>query len=251
MKVFIQILVLLTFAVNTFAQKHYVFAEATESLEILRNHFTITNVPEYIRFVPNHPDDPKDFEGPIDDGKIRFNSFMNTALGLGYALELKKFNLRVGFTCGLPLVIDDFRSRNYTNDPGSDTRGYGAALTFYGLGNTRFNYNLRPYFRFCYLLNDDDGIFIEYEANYQHFNIINGWDRYDQNQYYYIWEVGKLLNHNFNIGYEFNIDRNAVDIFIGNTFASKFDFLIDVNCKLKPRLYGGMRCNLNIFHINF
>ncbi|MCX6706580.1 MAG: hypothetical protein NT001_00345 [Candidatus Woesearchaeota archaeon] len=96
----------------------------------------IKNIPEDIRFVRIHPDD--DYADPNDNGPIQ-DSYMRgppliefRALKIGLETELiDKVYLDLYGELDLNIMSrGEINERNYTNHPGTDKRGYGAALTY-------------------------------------------------------------------------------------------------------------------------
>jgi hypothetical protein len=123
----------------------------------------ISNVPLRLRDVPGHvadsyPGDPR--VGPIEpdyidtepsvfmiDQKIggRIDLGKSFSLGAGFGLCLDMLDV---FTLGQYNVGKNGRERNYLNDPGSHTRGVGAALTGYSVYPSYFaewNTFIQPY----------------------------------------------------------------------------------------------------------
>ncbi|MCD4762371.1 hypothetical protein K8R32_05460, partial [bacterium] len=124
----IVVLSALLIPLNALAGKH--FGIRYTSLD-----YQINNLPEDFRFVPIHPDD--DYASPSDNGIINqkeFNRDHWVSLEYGYAWEKGRWDLGIGFSWIYSVIgkFDDVEVRNYTNHPGTSTRGYGAALTFVG-----------------------------------------------------------------------------------------------------------------------
>jgi hypothetical protein len=109
----------------------------------------VASVPESVRTVPIHPDDT--YALPSDNGAIASKDnraepiFNLLALEIGVKiarlgegedrLEKQRLALKVGL--GADFGINGgvrLNERNYTNAPGTATRGYGAALTYYDIG---------------------------------------------------------------------------------------------------------------------
>lgn len=122
----------------------------------------VASVPESIRTVPIHPDDT--YASPADNGPIPSKDNRSEPLFNLLSLELglkvrdlikvgdqaedkeedkdfttaeKGISLRLGLGADFGIVAGlHLNERNYTNAPGTDTRGYGAALTYYNVGPT-------------------------------------------------------------------------------------------------------------------
>ncbi|MFA6170297.1 MAG: hypothetical protein WCW67_07710 [Candidatus Margulisiibacteriota bacterium] len=110
-----------------------------------------TNVPEPVRTVPIHPADTKadpDNNGPISqkDNKTEpLFTFASLELGLKISSSKKESNegltLRTGVGADFGVITGShLNERNYTDAPGTETKDYGAALTYYYLGATGLVY---------------------------------------------------------------------------------------------------------------
>ncbi len=115
---------------------------------------SIENFPEYMRYVPIHPDDaykvPLENNAPIPDDKIKM-SFLNCTggfylFGLGSRISLGRLKLMIEArlissssfkshdeVSSLSPESASMRERDYLLTPGSSKRGYGTALTYYGV----------------------------------------------------------------------------------------------------------------------
>jgi len=150
---------------------------------------------ESVRTVPIHPDDayanPKN-NGPIED-VLTGLSFQNVKLRVGAEATHNNFKANFGLGAGIAFVTYNseygFAERNYTNHPGTDERGYGAALTRYSLqGDGTAGMLLNPFIRLGYQIKTkpsnyvDVNLFAEYSPEFISFNtaVKTGWDRYDK-----------------------------------------------------------------------
>ena len=150
---------------------------------------------ESARTVPIHPDDtyanPKN-NGPIED-VLTGLSFQNVKLRIGAEATHNNFIANFGLGAGIAFVTYnteyDFAERNYTNNPGTDQRGYGAALTNYFLqGDGTAGLLFNPFIRLGYKIKTkpasytDINLFTEYSPEFISFNtdLKTGWDRYDR-----------------------------------------------------------------------
>jgi hypothetical protein len=144
---------------------------------------TTDTVPEYIRAVPEHIDDGGKNLPPIQDKPISIGSGISAEGRLEGIIKDKNLKFEFGLLGGVEIMFGDLVEYNYTNAPGTEARGYGAALTFYK----------------SYLLNLNVGVFgngifdlappslfpkivLEYSSTLpflQGIYIKNGWDRYD------------------------------------------------------------------------
>lgn len=94
----------------------------------------VSDVPESIRNVPIHPNDPWGRPGPIPDDEVMIGSRTGAFVRYGPKLNLFKDNLSI--KVGLELEFSgsystDFPERSISG-VGSE-RGYGASLTFYSI----------------------------------------------------------------------------------------------------------------------
>lgn len=158
--------------------------------------YQVNNLPEDFRFVPIHPDD--DYASLSDNGIINQKEFDRdhwVSLEYGYGWEKDRWDLGIGFLWIYSAIgkFDDVKLRNYTNHPGTSTRGYGAALTFAGTEvrglipafNGDYNllsaiFNFTPKVFAEYSLDKNDKFRIGASLSYHQFNAINGWDRHNR-----------------------------------------------------------------------
>jgi len=135
------------------------------------------------------------------------------SLEYGYAWEKGRWDLGIGFLWIYSAIggFDDVKVRNYTNHPGTSTRGYGAALTFVGtevrglipsfnndLDFLSFIFNLTPKVFAEYCLDKERQFRLGASLSYHQFNAINGWDRYDS----YEIDETKTLAHIYPLTFE-------------------------------------------------
>jgi len=172
--------------------------------------FQITNIPEYIRDVPKHPDDNYALDSnvaPISDDAITLSDSLRGRLegkvGIGVKGNWYDFKLdaRAGFTLD---SASEIRERNYTNHPGTNLSGTGAALTYYRIF---INEDISPLFgadakfsvklpKFNHSDETEWNCFVEYSADF--FNklyIENGWDRYGSLQVNDSYEIASIIDH--------------------------------------------------------
>lgn len=155
--------------------------------------YSVGKMPLDFRSVPIHPDDGYASQknwGPVENEQYDRNHWAS----IDYAY-LWKINDR--WSCGLGVVwILDFwegfgkeSRRNYTNHPGTDTRGTGAALTFVATGvrglleieggdhDLGSLLNFTPELLVEYRLSQD--LTLGLNASYHRFVALRGWDRWD------------------------------------------------------------------------
>lgn len=161
---------------------------------------SINNIPLAIRNVPKHRDDGYASDSnvaPIAGSSIDLSEtypILGAKVGVGIGIhdtwEDDKFTFKVGIGAETwhPdkatnfYTADEFHSRNYTNAPGTDTRGEAAALTAYRV----FTYyhkpddNLKPYlFSEAGFHKDFLTLNLGYKIFKQGIIAENGWDRYN------------------------------------------------------------------------
>ena len=165
------------------------------------DYFSVVSVPLEMRDVPIHPDD--DYVSLSNQGPILRQSY-DTRLFvlLGGQYSIKSSNgIITRFKLSIPIYPeDDLAERNYTNDVGSDHRGYGAALTYCKLCKggifTAMGFDgLTPILDFMPEISVEKmygkKISTEVSAGYFAVSFINGWDRWDA----YQCRDGYLLAH--------------------------------------------------------
>jgi hypothetical protein len=147
---------------------------------------------EPARTVPIHPDDTyasASKNGPVKD-VLNSISFQNIKLRFGVEAEQNNFQVGAGLGFGVSFVSYNkegfgFAERNYTNAPGTDERGYGAALTYIDLEeNGTSGVVLNPFFRLGYQIKGKDwnyNIFGEYSPEITSFStdLKVGYDRWN------------------------------------------------------------------------
>jgi hypothetical protein len=205
----------------------------------------VLNVPEIIRYVPTHPDDHYASEknnGPIEPDQIRGVSFIDFLVpyvggGLEFTLGKAYLDLTLntdmpyfGNLCARALPYPDYKPdklyksyrRNYTNNPGTSTRGYGAALTTYSTaispivipqlsGEIFIPTNL-------ILKNEEGHLLMGYSVRKYTFNMETGWDRYDMYEKNERFPVADILEHSVYGGWGYLDDRESSGVKIGVNF---------------------------------
>lgn len=181
----------------------------------------VKNLPEYLRDVPIHSDDAWGIPGPIPKDKaqapwlteIRF-------LKLGTEIELNPetswksyFDLSLNYGYWTKWGADINR-RNYTNAPGTEKRGYGAALTFWTPGYD----SLIPGFRTELHFDNDNGCFIGAGFRKFHLEIITGYDRYDRLEHKSHKDIGQIYETSLYLGWAKTEKDRTSDLRIGLNF---------------------------------
>jgi hypothetical protein len=158
--------------------------------------YHVEKMPLDFRSVPIHPDDGYADEedwGPIDEKSYDRDHWVS--LDYGYLWEI---NNHWSMGLGVVWIVDfwdqfgDDSRRNYTNHPGTGTRGYGAALTFVATGirgllavegdgdswGTFLNFT--PQIVAEYAFDKERKTRVGFNVSYHRYVAINGWDRYDK-----------------------------------------------------------------------
>jgi hypothetical protein len=186
-----------------------------------------------IRDVPIHVNDgyaSRKDGGPIEETGNSFHSVW------GFGFE-KKYYFTEDFSLGLgldwtiaPTFLDIKKRRNYTNHVGTETRGYGAALTCIGMGRRgvfkpmrhggwwNIFTNISPKISAEYVLIPKKlsiGTYVTYHA----IEAINGWDRWDSIEIYKTF----TLSHNMPIGMYISIyDHEHIGIKVGAEYVKRW-----------------------------
>ncbi|MFA6416927.1 MAG: hypothetical protein WCW61_01905 [Patescibacteria group bacterium] len=166
------------------------------------NRISVSHLPEYLRDIPAHKKDGGKATGIIT--REAYDYAFSIPFDLRYEYP-SKTNTHFGFGITMVIPIESFAKRNYTNAPGTDKRGYGAALTFAGittLGPFSSLAGIRPVLpglaftpNFFMETSLKNNVKTHLALGYQALGAINGWDRYDQLQSRQI----KVLAHIFSL----------------------------------------------------
>ena len=192
------------------------------------NQAIISNVPEYIRNVPIHPDDNyvnRKNIAPIEDTNLKYPPLSFRFKG-DLSLRYYEEDYVVQFGGNINAIIvspfGGIKSRNYTDKVGSEERGDKAALTYYGFvdditGGLNIIYPglcfkiLIPYNNYYLknerMLNDDHYLFLEYDVDFFKLNLKNGWDRYNDLETKEIFRIADLIKHKIKLGVGININE--------------------------------------------
>lgn len=160
----------------------------------------VKGIPLEMRDVPKHPDDSYARESNVapiakDSAELYGYADIGTRLGGKFSLHEDKllFNTGIGidFSC-TPAFSEynkrkDMEVRNYTSNPGSNTRGSGAALTFYRVAPSSVLLNfggvfLRPsaFGEIEVNVGKKASLALGYMVFPQNYQIENGWDRWNK-----------------------------------------------------------------------
>ncbi len=187
-----------------------------------------TTVPLSIRDVPIHLDDdyanPKD-NAPIEDKSFNLdNSIFVVSLNGSYS---KSFANKVNFNLGLNLNFGwnerIFKERNYTNYPGTNQRGYGAALTYYKL-NPRYLFKFNSWIRpeisseLEVAISKASKIKLGYKLYNEKLVGINGWDRYNGLEVNKRYTLTDMILERFELGFAWSPKTDLIskhEIFFG------------------------------------
>ncbi len=210
----------------------------------------IQTVPEYMRNVPAHPGDSDEHIGPIEDSQYSFVSLLNIEgrAGVGFR-ELDKFDFSIGAKAGIEFAGGGGKERNYTNAPGTDKRGYGAALTYYGTSMGRLS--LGAFARASFFASSINLLSLEYSADISALQAIaveNGWDRYNTTEVNEIYRADFCtLNHTIEvISGDLNLDsfNTKVKLFLGvkiPQLISQSALATEMGFTVSPSFFGGIK----------
>ena len=141
------------------------------------NKYLVSNIPGSIRDVPINPADASlpTSDGPIRDTGFKSRAFRYFVISLPLCVKFKygKFSSALCAVINLNTIVQrTIVERNYTNYPGTSTRGVGAALTYYSVEECRVQYG--PFAKISI------GIFsVEFSLAYCSVLAVSGWNRYD------------------------------------------------------------------------
>ena len=167
----------------------------------------LQDISQDIRAVPKHADDTYVIGdiAPIRNASISvpvFDLWIKEKLGFGLRQNLPTtfptgFDFKAGIS-GEENIALPYKSieSNYTNAPGTEQRGEGAALTYF----TTFQYpTTGMYLRGSYFVSGFN-IFMEYAPEFNFIGLQNGWDRYNHYQVKDSWFYSSTLDHTFKFG---------------------------------------------------
>jgi len=192
----------------------------------------VETVPEYIRDVPVHRNDnwAEENAAPIKDGPLSSSSLHISVKGkykIGFGNEKSYFEMGPTFGLKIPFISQKkVTERNYMGAVGTDNRGFGTALTFYGLTVNGVGFWKLHCFTPGFFArvssrgsNNPEEFFIEYSTELNELNLVNGWDRYNRLTRNDIYKVAGLLNHTIKVGIGDGVFReNSFNLFLGLTF---------------------------------
>jgi hypothetical protein len=232
----------------------------------------VQTVPEYVRDVPAHPDDLWKVDpanvAPIADTPFSFpieitKPFLDFKLGIGFTEGI--FNIELGprFASFIDTnyANSKVKERNYTNHPGTEERGYGAALTFYRFhfekGDTSIGGFLRTSLKFD--ISDSNKVlflepFLDYSFLYStcSFSLTTGWDRYNRLEKKDSYQIASdIIDHSLEVGLKGSMMNFALEVYGGmaipqlvnrTSLADETHFSFES----KPNFYFGIRTRLGL-----
>lgn len=192
------------------------------------NPIVLENIPYEIRNVPKHHDDyvPNSNMGPIDIDVMKQSRLWLTPITLLMSVGLAKdaCELESGGFVSVNITAQKNTERNYTSAPGTNTRGYGAALTYIKLNDVSYTYGYFATFRAkvghvkkdSKMFRDKNVyLFAGYNKSWETLSIKTGWDRYDKLERYKKFNVGYFTNNQIEIGNELRDYNNYFKISFG------------------------------------
>jgi hypothetical protein len=165
--------------------------QATAGANISRPFKEIRGIPEEYRLVPIHPEDTYASEydnGPIHDTIKGPYAFDVAGVKTGVAIKLGKLEIEADISTNfsVPFNYEYLNERNYTNDPGTSTKGYGAALTYYIIKYSLLNFGTDLELSYPLNFRDDDAfmsnrrrIIVGVNQKKFNMNLEDGWDRWN------------------------------------------------------------------------
>jgi hypothetical protein len=160
---------------------------------------------------------------PIEDTALDMpESSIYAELNAGISKEDEDYGLSAGLGIKWRLISElKIKERNYTSAPGTETRGYGAALTYYGFAEDPTDLIFVPgiFARASKMINKKDSFFdklyLEYRLDFSSLNAANGWDRWANLEKNESFKLADIMEHTLKIG----IEGHALDLFAGYSFA--------------------------------
>ncbi len=170
----------------------------------------ISNVPANLRYVPIHPEDTyakEENNGTIQDNSVKLRRLKEINLiKAGAEAILGESRLDIYWKGSYKMKGEDFTHedvniRNYTYNPGTETRGYGAALTYWGADYSddfmsSFNIDLR------FNADEEKGFLIGAGFKKYGLDVQTGWDRYNHLEERNSTNVGDIQETSIYVGYE-------------------------------------------------
>ena len=206
-KTLLLILFIIIFIIEAKAQKHDFYVNFDCSL----SSFQAKTIPDYFRNIPVYKGDGGS-TGLISRSQFEFLIMPSLDIGAQFNLE-NNCAFHFGFVFG---ASGDSEARNYTNAPGTNQRGNGAALTFSGISiqGPMTLLGAKPIVPFFFVTPKIAFEFplskknyyprISIDASYQLLTAINGWDRYNSNEC----NDFRTLAHVIPLGISYNIGFN-------------------------------------------
>ncbi|MBU2544911.1 hypothetical protein KKC65_00435 [Patescibacteria group bacterium] len=180
----------------------------------------VSNVFESIRNVPIHEDDPWGTPGVIAKNRgdapwIVELRFLNLGVEVDLDPTVWKNYFDLSWNIGHWLMIgSDAQERNYTNAPGTEQRGYGAALTFWTPGYSRIIPGFRTEFHF------ENNWFVGAGFRKYDLEIITGYDRYDKLKHRSHTDIGEIFETSVFVGWNRVEDDSTAGFRVGANFNS-------------------------------
>lgn len=167
----------------------------------------VKDMPLKVRDVPIHKDDSYALEsnaGPVE--KTQYDTIGTFLLGWSWYKERQQLRFNVSFDWIIypTYWLYDNELRNYTNAPGTETRGYGAALTFVGIQKrgiipdieSEFVYmilNIVPEIGVDLMLSEKGDSGFGFNLSYFRIQAVNGWDRYNSLEINKTYDLGHFM----------------------------------------------------------
>jgi hypothetical protein len=186
------------------------FVEPMLGFQTTINRLEISGVPADLRYVPIHPEDTyakEENNGVIEDDSVKLRRLKELNLArAGVESKLGSSRLDVYWKGsykmeGEEFTHEDVNIRNYTNNPGTDARGYGAALTYWGADySDDFMHSFNADLRFS--ADKEGGFLVGVGFKKYGLDINQGWDRWNDLEEWKSTKVGDISETSVYVGFE-------------------------------------------------
>lgn len=217
-------------ATNNLKQKNkfYLFIGGGVNWTWDANICKISNIPERVRDVPVYPDDENIYTdiAPINNSQLSYSPSsvaLNGVIGAGCKFGL--YSIALGGSIDYYLAANDkttIKRRNYTNAPGTEQKGEGAALTYYKLDKD-WNHGLNAlapglFVKLSKQFSEKSicCLFVEYNISFYGLHLENGWDRYNHLKKWKIYKIADIHRNSIKLG----LGIKSLEIFVKYTIST-------------------------------
>jgi hypothetical protein len=174
------------------------------ALQYSLDQIALKNIPLDIRNVPMHPDDGGT-PGAIADSSLQDRRcWIILPLRINIGMQNAKWQCKVGAYGEFGVTYPQLAERNYTNAPGTATRGMGAALTYMKIDQLRpkFGFTVEAEYHATHIQKMELFCFVQYMKSWYNLNLVTGWDRNDEQKRYETYPIGRISGHQVLLGPE-------------------------------------------------